>query len=561
MKDPIDDRKRLRLRPAVKAHQASDDQVDRPAGGVSRRRMLGGMAAGAGAVALGPTGVLGRPAAAVAEEARPGGLCTAAGSQNFGRMFPGLPSFAKPSAQLYAALLDIGKAGGILDAKDELGAGPKNLIIDPALSLINRDNPTHTAGVTFMGQFMDHDVTFDASSALYDGKASFAATEPEAARNFRTPAFNLDTVYGDGFVAGQLLYDPANRAKLRIGTGGRFEDMPRDENGTAIIGDPRNDENLVVSGLHQAFILFHNNAVDGLRQAGVTETGEAFARARQLTTWHYHWMILHQFLPLFVGQGTVNDVLRQGPRFYRPRAGAFMPVEFQGAAYRFGHSMVRPSYRANLAGDTAPGNVGGPFFGFVFDPSNEGSADPADLRGGFRSPRRFIGWQTFFDFGDGQAKFTKRIDTKISTPLMNLPLGVIASHDGPTSLPQRNLLRQVTWSLPSGQLLAQRMGMAPLSPGDLRELAGYGLGLERSTPLWYYGLKEAEVTQDGLRLGPVAGRIVAEVIIGLLQLDPESYLRAQPSWQPTLSSHLGRGQFDMVDFLTLAGVAPDQRGQ
>ena len=157
----------------------------------------------------------------------------------------------------------------------------------------------------------------------------------------------------------------------------------------------------------------------------------------------------------------VDRVLRRGRRFYRPKGGAFMPVEFQGAAYRFGHSMVRPSYRANLKGDG-----GKPFFGLVFDPAASGP-DPVDLRGGCRAPRRFVGWQTFFDFGDGEVKPNKRIDTKISTPLFDLPLGAIASHDPPTSLPQRNLLRQLTWKLPSGQRLAKEMGTPALSPADL----------------------------------------------------------------------------------------------
>jgi len=526
-------------------------------GGVTRRHLLGGLAAGAGAVALVPTGVLGGPASALAEEEKAGRVCGAPGAANFGRMFGELPPFAPPSPQLYAALLDIGKVGGILDARDDLAAGPVNLITDPSLSLGNRDNPTHTAGATFMGQFMDHDITFDASSSLFDGKASFAPTDPEKSRNVRSPAFDLDTVYGDGFVAGQLLYDPSSRAKLRIESGGKFEDLPRTVNGTAIIGDPRNDENLVISGLQSAFILFHNRMVDRFGPGAVSNAAEAFAQARQLTTWHYHWMILHEFLPLFVGADTVADILRNGRRFYRPKDAAFIPVEFQGAAYRFGHSIVRPSYRANLAGDAN----GKPFFGFVFDPSQDGAADPADLRGGSRASRRFIGWQTFFDFGDGQVKRNKRIDTKISTPLMNLPLGTIASHSGPTSLPQRNLLRHVTWSMPSGQRIAQKMKADALGAGDLSELAGYGLGLERSTPLWYYVLKEAEVTQDGLRLGPVGGRIVAEVIIGLLQLDPASYLSVQPSWTPTLPSRRGAGQFEMVDFLTIAGVDPVSRGQ
>jgi hypothetical protein len=230
-----------------------------------------------------------------------------------------------------------------------------------------------------------------------------------------------------------------------------------------------------------------------------------------------------------------------------------IPVEFQAAVYRFGHSMVRPSYRANLAGDN-----GGPFFGMIFDPSQGGKADPADLRGGARAARRFVGWQTFFDFGDGQVKPNKRIDTKLSTPLFDLPLGAIASHDPPTSLPERTLLRHLTWKLPSGQRIARTMGVPPLATEDLSELSGYGLGLDRSTPLFYYTLKEAELVEDGLRLGPVGGRIVAEVLIGLLRSDPASYLSVEPGWKPTVSAGAG---FRMVDFLRFAEVDPGSRGQ
>src|SRR5262249_31820162 len=268
------------------------------------------------------------------------------------------------------------------------------------------------------------------------------------------------------------------------------------------------------------------------------------------TTQHYHWLIVHEFLPLFIGRELTEEILYRGRKFYRPQV-AFMPVEFNGAAYRFGHSMVRPSYRANLAGDH-----GMPFFAMIFDPAGQGQADPVDLRGGARAPRRFIGWQTFFDFGDGNVKPNKRIDTKLSTPLFNLPLAPIASQQPPTPPAQPNLLRQVTWSMPSGQSIAREMDLEPLAASELNELRGYGLGLERSTPLWYYVLKEAEVRANGLTLGPVGGRIVGEVILGLLAHDRGSFLARDPFWQPTLPTLNGQvtGDFRMVDFLALPGV-------
>jgi hypothetical protein len=325
-------------------------------------------------------------------------------------------------------------------------------------------------------------------------------------------------------------------------------------NNQAIIGDPRNDENLIISGLQAAFLLFHNRAVDLVRRESRRASVDAFAEARRLTTWHYHWLILHEFLPLFVGQSIVNDILSRGRRFYTVKLGeAFIPVEFQGAAYRFGHSMVRPSYRANLEGDS-----GNPFFAMIFDSAQAGRADPDDLRGGVRAPRRFVGWQTFFDFDDGEVKPNKLIDTKISTPLFDLPLGAIASGEPPTSLPQRNLLRQLTWQIPSGQSIALEMGEDPLRADELGELRDFGLGLEANTPLWYYVLKEAELRAAAARLGPVGGRIVGEVIIGLLQTDPGSYLVAEPTWKPTLGR---RGEFRMVDFLKFARVDPDSRRQ
>jgi hypothetical protein len=542
----------------MKSNPAYRNRHRSQSGGLNRRKFLGAISSGV--VALGASSLLGIRGA----RAQHGDRRFFLREDRFGRIFPQLESFAQPSPQLSAALLDIGKPGGILDAKDNLAAGPVALIVDPALNLNNPNNPTHTAGTTFMGQFMDHDMTFDLTSALG------VPTEPEDSPNARTPALDLDSVYSGGPRKSPELYEQHGRKiKFKVESGGLFEDLPRHSNNTAIIADPRNDENMMIAGLHAAVLLFHNKAVDDVtKRHPRMDSDDVFREARRLTTWHYQWMIVHEFLPLFIGQEMVDEILHRGRKFYRPKV-AFMPVEFQGAAYRFGHSMVRPSYRANLAGDN-----GGPFFAMIFDPAGQGQADPIDLRGGARARRRFIGWQTFFNFGaiprpsgvgtlGEDVRPNKLIDARISTPLFNLPLATIATGEPPTALPQRTLLRQVTWSLPSGQSIAREMHVEPLSRSELSELSGYGLGLDRSTPLFYYVVKEAALRANGLTLGPVGGRIVGEVIIGLLEHDRDSYLSLSPFWKPTLPTIHGHvtGEFRMIDFLAFAGVDPTSRGQ
>jgi len=202
----------------------------------------------------------------------------------------------------------------ILDANDDLAAGPVALITDPNLQLINRNNPTHTAGVTFFGQFLDHDMTFDLTSRL-----GFP-TQPVRSPNARAPFFDLDSVYADGPGGNPELYDLADSIKFRVESGGQFEDLPRDPtNNAAIIGDPRNDENIMIAGLHAACLLFHNRAVDLIRSQDPSISDiDAYFQARRLTLWHYQWMILHEFLPHIVPQPVIDDVLTNGRRFYNP---------------------------------------------------------------------------------------------------------------------------------------------------------------------------------------------------------------------------------------------------
>lgn len=461
----------------------------------------------------------------------------------FTRIFQHLPAFAPPSAKVRAALVELGRKGGLMDAQDNLAAGPIELIVNPDLNTNNPNSVSHTAGATFMGQFLDHDMTFDTTSRLGQ------PTHPHTAPNRRRPFFDLDSVYGDGPSGSPLLYDDADRAKFRVEHGGLFEDLPRDATGRAIIADPRNDENLVIAGLQVAFLLFHNAAVDRVReQEPAWSSEEVFDEARRLTTLHYQWLLVHEFLPQFVGQPMVDDVLRRGGRFYpTSETAGTIPVEFQ-MAYRFGHSLVRPSYRANFTG-----NGGTAFFAMLFDGA-AGGGEPTDLRGGSRGSRRFIGWHTFFEFPGfaGDTRPNKRIDTKLSTPLFELPLGAIASGLPPISLAERNLLRHLTWSLPSGQAIAAAMGAPVLPDSAFAELKSVEPSFVSSTPLWYYVLREADLLAGGETLGPAGGRLVAEVFIGLLRADGQSILNQSPPFVPTLGP--APGAFTMADFLRIAGV-------
>jgi hypothetical protein len=496
---------------------------------------------------------------------------------SFTRMFPELPPFAPPTDAARAQAKKLGEKSGLIDALDIL-SDPIQSILNPGqFSPNNPDNTTNgvpnmTAGVTFLGQFLDHDITLDPRSPLLE------RADPRRTTNFRTAAFDLDSVYGDGPQGSPQLYDlSSGEIKLKVEAirgseafsrkGATRFDLPRDPNNTAFLGDSRNDEHVILAQFHLAFLQFHNAVIDHLRKdpALANQSAEQiFKLAQRQVRWHYQWIILHEFLPLTIGQERVDDILKKGPRFYkvdddsdirrdRRSKDPKLPIEFSVAAYRFGHSQIRPSYRLNFG--PAPGSE---FFAFLFDDGQDpNDPDPIDLRGGKRAPRRFVDWQTFFNFGDGNSRPNKKIDGKLSSVVMLLPgsrgpaPGLPA--DGVQSLASRNLMRHVNFGIPSGQAIARRMGVPALTPAQLDALKPFDM--EKSTPLWFYILKEAEIMEDGVRLGPVGGRIVGEVFIGLLKADDTSYLAVQPNWTPVLTS-TAPGDFRITDLLTFAGVVP-----
>ncbi len=442
----------------------------------------------------------------------------------FGRLFPGLSVFAADTQDTRERLLELGRKGGVMDPGTDATRNPNNPSGLPS-------------GFTFLGQFIDHDLTFDPTSSLE------RMNDPEAISNFRTPMLELDNVYGSGPDASPHLYDASSPGKLLIDAAAP-RDLPRNSQLTALIADPRNDENLIVSQLHLAFLKFHNAVIDDLAAKKTVPQGELFMEAQRIVRWHYQWMIIHEFLPHIVGEGLVKDLLRtrRDERLFRWKHEPFIPVEFAVAAYRFGHSQVRPGYRVNA-------NFAAPIFNATQDAA---LADPNDLRGGKRADRRFVEWKFFFRTAADSVQPSLRIDSTLSPPLFELPfIPPGAPAVNPQSLAQRNLLRSLVFGLPSGQDMARALRIKPLSPDDLADVKA--LKLDHSTPPWFYMLREAEKRTEGRTLGPLGGRIVAEVILGVIEGSRLSYVRAAPDFKPFLGQK--PGEFTMVDLLKVAGVA------
>ncbi|NVE94567.1 peroxidase [Altererythrobacter sp. JGD-16] len=428
----------------------------------------------------------------------------------FGRLFNHLPPAYTQSHILEA----IGAKNGPMDGKSK-----------------NDRTDTVPVGMVFFGQFVDHDITLDASTTF-----DSVVDNPGEIANVRTPTLDLDCIYGLGPEAQPYLFSQDGAfagAKLLTGAdnpgqnGLREHDLLRAPNDRAIIGDPRNDENRVISQIQLAIIRFHNHVCDTLHAEDGLEGHGLYEEARRQTTWHYQWAVVNDFLTDMCGQPVVEQILGCGRQVYCSNV-PFIPVEFSVAAYRFGHSMIPMKVQVQK------GKAALELFGAILGNGFDALTDPKGV----------VDWhELLFTPENRQVERAQKLDLKLAGDLLQLPF--ITS--GEASLATRNLLRGNTFLLPGGEKVAEAIGCEPKQIEKvLKRIAKLTKDLEpplpeHGIPLWLYLLAEAEVigraepdgsTKEGEALGPVGATIVAETIIGLLELDEHSYLGANRNWTP-----------------------------
>jgi heme peroxidase len=497
----------------------------------------------------------------------------------FGRMFRSLPAatYGATDAESRCALMVLGEAmTAKFDApKDGFDAEESGI---PAL-------------YTYFGQFVDHDITFDPMTTLIQH------SDPDALTDFRTPALDLDNVYGRGPGDQPYMY-ASDGTKFLLGdtldNGARDLARNNANPARALIGDPRNDENSIVSQFQALMLRFHNRVVE-------LHPDLEFPKLQKIVRWHYQWVVIHDFLPRIVCS-SVLDALKTNNKydykkleFYRWKNEPFMPVEFSVAAYRLGHSMVRPGYRLNDDDATLL-----PIFPVPDGVPGVPAGGLPDGLAGFQAmaKNRGIDWGRFIDVGSPRPyggdpdeikpasaemkqrlQFAYRLDTSLVTPLGHLPASVAS--DKPPSLAQRNLLRGFELGLPTGQAVAKAMGVKPLTDDEIiigkavddpadDDVVGsiskvlQSAAFRENCPLWTYILAEAARNRTSVtvpvkpetttistpQLGPVGGRIVAEVFLGMLFGDNGSFLSADPDWVPTIGT--AKKAFALRDIVAFA---------
>lgn len=397
-------------------------------------------------------------------------------------------------------------------------------LLDPILGPRPGVETRLLAGMTYVAQFLSHELV----------------GRPPLLR--RTPALDLQSLYDDqGPARAAIREDGRMELGATTAAGGRPagpDDLPRAWWSSRPlhprIGDFRNDENLLLAQFHAALLKLHNHFV------GVYGSGDGatdFRIARSALVRALGWAVLEDLLPALV-PGPVHDhVVAGGHALLLDPADPRIPAEFSHALGRFGHSMVRSTYR--IGPPAHPAQITDrDLLRLTGAQGMEGSPSlPAD---------RVVFWPNLFDFGAYASRWNPpvrrqgafRIDLHFAPALRDLPPPAAPPADGRpfvADIVLRNLAAGDRAALPDGQAMARRVRGSPGLPGDIASLfrgtddpgppegrdlpnkeavlAELGQAdLASSTPPWLYMLLESWFLQDGERLGPLAGSVCAEVI-------------------------------------------------
>jgi hypothetical protein len=423
-----------------------------------------------------------------------------------------------------------------------------NLMRDANARLPAADSRLYS-GLTYLGQFIDHDITREKRTILTDPNI----IDVNNLVNERTSWFDLDSCFGEN----NEFLNIVGKFDIGVNVSGE-EDLPRKPNGTANIGDPRNEENLIISQLHLLFLKFYNKIFDEVKLKNPQMfLPQLIVESKKIFQWHYQFIVITQFLKDITGKyySRLFDPITTKPNVHESikNLGAKIPIEFSGAIYRFGHSIVRDGYYLNEQFDLFP----------LFDPVIP------DLVG-FRPlpPNEKIDWSMFFPipYTKGFQEW-EPIDPFIVNSLYQLPLQVAG---GEPILPLRSMIRGANvYGLPSGQDLARAMGIPEdeilaVSKGNLvfQSLNGIAPPHEldllnrlfgESTPLFYYILMEAWAYANGESLGPLGplgSAIVGGVFLHLMELNQDSYLNNEFLPVRGLYGCVKNGEYYMNELIT-----------
>ena len=407
------------------------------------------------------------------------------------------------------------------------------------------------AAYTYLGQFIDHDITLTSGAPDVSAQQVMPMANLGGLSNLRTPLLELDSLYGPT-PGKETVVPAAEGARMVIGpltdVGGlpagkaMLNDVPRkgrsstpETDREAKIGEPRNDENLIVQQLHVAFLKAHNTLAEQLG---------AFDAARESLILMYQSVIIDDFLPRICDGDTLDRILSGGNRFLLPDGPLFMPAEFAAAGFRFGHSMVRNNYDYNLNFSPASSS-----FMFTFT-ALSGQLNPGGGLGTETFPTNWvIQWERFLEISGSTPQRARPIDP-VLTPILSELRDVVGKPMAGLVAPRlakRNLRRGYMLSLPTGQAVAAKIGTTAIAIDQVTTglSAAAVAPFSARTPLWLYVLAEAK--QNGGKLGVVGTTIVAETLVALIR-------RSKPSIFDSQGRRTSTNRHRLADIINLAAL-------